>query len=47
MFQDMNNPNSCVMMIMAVYGNVALKGEPPPSADQVMMMLHIINHWFK
>ena len=38
MLQDISDPTYSVMIVMAIYANVALKQTPLSHADQVMML---------
>ena len=43
MFQDMNDAKCSVMIVMAIYANIARKPFPLPQADQVMMFNVFVN----
>ena len=40
--QDIKNPSYSVMILMAIYANVALKKTPTSHEDQVMITIYII-----
>ena len=41
----MNDAKCSVMIVMAIYANVARKSSPLPQADQVMMINVFVNHF--
>ena len=39
--QDINNPSYSVMILMAIYANMALKKAPASHEDQVMITIYV------